>query len=281
EPGPVKINLRPVNETVKGPQGKLTPVSFTVENIGGSVASNITIEPEPGGGWEVRPARVDSLQPNETVNRTVFLRPSATTPPATYAVPTRAVSPENKSLDLTYFRFQVVPGNNLSRIRIAESPPEISLKSEGEISIPILVRNTGKKPLTGVKARLQNVGNCLRSQDSNTVELGTGEEKTVTLTVSTAQGPSQCLSTLIVSSDQDAYAISRMKLDVRPPAALLPAQLPLIPILTAILIAAVFLLIVFGGRGRRTRLSAYAAMAVLILLTAYLAASYFGYVPLI
>ncbi|MFB6076424.1 MAG: hypothetical protein ABEK17_04740, partial [Candidatus Aenigmatarchaeota archaeon] len=278
--GPIKINIRPINKTVEGKQEQMVPVQFVIENLGNSTVENITIEPIPGENWEVENARVDSIEGGEILNRTVFLKPGWNVTPSTYAIPTKALSQDDESLDLAYFWFKVLPGKHLSKIRIVESPDEISLDADSEQKIPILVRNIGKKSLTGVKAHLENVGNCLLSQSSSEIDLSMDEEKTLPLTVETKTGPETCKATLIVSSDQKAYALSRMKLNIRPPSALLPAGLPIIPLTTIIFMILVFILITMRRRGRKINILFYVSVSILTILVVYIIAGYFGYFPL-
>ncbi|MFB6075766.1 MAG: hypothetical protein ABEK17_01345 [Candidatus Aenigmatarchaeota archaeon] len=278
--GPIRINIRPINKTVEGKQEQMVPIQFLIENLGNSTVENITIEPIPGENWEKELARVDLIEGGETLNRTIFLEPGWNVTPSTYAIPTKALSQEDESLDLAYFWFKVLPGKHLSKIRIVESPNEISLDSESEQKIPILVENIGKKPLSGVSVHLENIDNCLETQSSSEIELDRNEEETLPLTVNTKTGPKTCRATLIVSSDQKAYALARMKINIRPPSALLPAGLPIVPLMTVIFMILVFVLITIRRSGRKINILLYFSVSVLIILVIYIISGYLGYVPL-
>ncbi len=277
----IQVNIIPPNETVRGRQEQLTPARFQIENLGTTPMSNISIVPDPGADWEVENARVGALDPGERVNRTVFVEPTVDVAPSTYAVPTRATNQDNGTLDQDYFWFKVLPGQQLSRIRIVESPSRIALDSGANSTIPVLVRSVGQQDVTDVQARLENVEECVEQQRSQPLGIESGEERTVRHRVVTATGPATCRATLIVSSEQEAYAVSRMTLTVRPPSALIPRGLPLIPVATVFFMLVNFVLITLRKAGGGYGLPLYASISILSLLILYLVATYLDVMPVL
>jgi len=280
EPGPIKISIYPVKPEVSGMQEQLTPVEFIVENLGGSTVRNITLVPIVGENWIAQEAYVDSISPGEKLNRTLFIQPSYLVEPSVYAIPVQAVDSNGNILDTNYFWFEVLPGKFLAKIKIIESPAEITLDSDSLEDIPLLVKNIGKKPLTGVKAKLENIEDCIVNVTSPEIELDIDEESSLDLKVKTKTGPRTCNAMLIVESNEDAYAFAKIKINIAPPSALLPMGLPLIPLLAVIFLTLLILLVILRRRGKYVGiLYPIVSIATLILLI-YIFLWYLGFVPM-
>lgn len=280
EPGPIEINIYPVEPEVSGMQEQLTPVEFIIENLGGKTVTDITLVPIVGDDWIAENASVDTIAPREKLNRTLFIQPTYKVEPSIYAIPVQALSSDGDILDMTYFWFEVLPGKFLAKIKIVESPSEITLDSDSLEYIPILVKNIGKKPLTGIKAKLENIEECLLNVTSPEIELNLDEESGLDLKVKTTTGPKTCNAMLIVESDQKAYAFAKIKINVAPPSALLPFGLPLIPLLVVIFLILLVLLIILRRRGRYVGILYPIVSASTLILLAYIFLWYLGFVPL-
>lgn len=280
EPGPIEINIYPVEPEVSGMQEQLTPVEFVIENLGSKTVNDITLVPIVGEDWIVENAQVDTIAPKEKLNRTLFIQPTYKVEPSVYAIPVQAISSNGDILDMTYFWFEVLPGKFLAKIKIVESPSEITLDSDSWEYIPILVKNIGKKPLTGIKAKLENIEECILNVTSPEIELNLDEENGLNLKVKTMVGPKTCNAMLIVESDQKAYAFAKIKINVAPPSALLPFGLPLIPLLVVIFLILLTLLIILRRRGKYVGILYPIVSASTFILLVYIFLWYLGLVPL-
>lgn len=279
-PGEIEININPVDPEITGMQEQVTPVEFIIENLGGRTVSDITLVPIVGEDWITENATVDSISPGEELNRTLFIEPTYLVEPSTYAIPVQAIDSDGDILDMAYFWFEVIPGKFLAKIKILESPGEITLDSDSDEEIPILIKNIGKKPLTGIRAKLENAENCLLNVSSPELELDIDEEGNLNIKVRTKTGPRSCNGMIIIESVEDAYAFAKIKINVAPPSGLLPGGIPLIPVLAIIFLSLLFSLIILRRRGKYVGiLYPLASVATLILLI-YIFLWYLGYVPL-
>jgi len=280
EPGPININIYPVDPEISGMQEQLTPVEFTVENLGDKTVNNITLVPIIGEDWIGESAVIDTISPGEKLNRTLFIQPTYKVEPSVYAIPVQAINSDGDILDMTYFWFEVLPGKFLAKLKIIESPAEITLDSDSLEKIPILIKNIGKKPLTGIKAKLENIENCIIEVTSPELELLINEESSIDLKVKTKIGPETCNAMLIIESVEDAYAFAKIKINIAPPSAFLPGGLPLIPLLAVIFLILLTLLIILRRRGRYVGIL-YPIISVCTLITLiYIFLWYLNFVPL-
>lgn len=279
-PGQIEINIYPVDPEISGMQEQLTPVEFVVENLGGRAVNEITLVPILGSDWIAENTTIDTINPREKLNRTLFIQPTYRVEPAVYAIPVQALDVNGDVLDMTYFWFEVLPGKFLAKIMIVESPAEITLDSDSMDEIPILVKNIGKKPLTGVKAKLENIENCIINITSPEIELDVDEENPLSLKVLTKTGPKTCNAMLIVESNEDAYAFARIKINVAPPSAFLPGGLPLIPLLAVIFLTLLIVLIMLRRRGRYVGILYPIASVSTLILLIYIFLWYLGLVPI-
>ncbi len=279
-PGQIEINIYPVDPEVSGMQEQLTPVEFVVENLGGRTVSGITLVPIVGSDWIAQNATVDTINPGEKLNRTLFIQPTYKVEPAVYAIPVQAIDANGDVLDMTYFWFEVLPGKFLAKIMIVESPAEITLDSDSLEEIPILVKNIGKMPLTGVKAKLENIENCIINITSPEMELDINEESSLNIQVLTKTGPKTCNAMLIIESKENAYAFAKIKINIAPPSAFLPGGLPLIPLLAIIFLILLIVLIILRRRGKYVGILYPIASAATLILLTYIFLWYLGFVPI-
>ena len=106
------------------------------------------------------------------------------------------------------------------------------------------------------------------------------EEKTLNLKVKTKTGPESCRAFLIVNTDQDAYAFTRMTIKVSPPKALIPGGIPLTSLLTLIFVIILFILITLRRRGKYSGTLIPIVISITAILLVYMLLWYLGFVPL-
>ena len=237
--GEIQIDLKPIKPKVKGHQLQYTPVLFNITNIGTEPVYNITIEPILPLGWNYTTGLVSFLNVSKTLNRTLFLNPSLDITPSTYALPFKAVV-ENKTLDIAYWWFKVLQARNYTKLEIIESPRSVSLVSNKNESLAILLKNKGKSMLSEVKMRIENVENCIKRQNSEIGIIKANNTKSLSIELETKTGPATCPGFLIVESKQGANAFAPLQIKVRTPTAfIIPSSINLLlaGLITVILLA--------------------------------------------
>ena len=237
----LQIDIEPVNNTYNAQQGQFAPAALEIQNIGERSAENIQLVPEIGSvrpGWNVRNAQISNLSVNETVRRDVFVQPPENQRPGDYLVPVRARN-DQQQLDLDYFTVNVVQSEFAPTIGIQEAPESVTVASNSSQTLPILLENTGRRTLTNVSATLQNVEDCGKIQSSPVEELGLNESASLSISMETVSKSQSCNSTLIISSDQGAYAFSNIEFTVTPEGGLIPPsqRAPFIVILWTVVLA--------------------------------------------
>ncbi|MGC9310094.1 MAG: hypothetical protein ACP5E4_00025 [Candidatus Aenigmatarchaeota archaeon] len=209
EEAEIAIDIKPINRTVTGEQGTWIPSVFNVTNIGNMNVSNISLVPVVPEGWEVQDALIDFLDVNMSVNRTIFIKPPFTAF-GQYVIPVKAIV-DNVTLDMDYFWVNVLEGANRTRLEIIEIPRELKLDVSSEGSFPILVKNTGRLPLHNIKLRLENSEQCLEGFNFTEIDaLNESEIRSMLVGVRTKKIPATCNTTVIIWSDEGAYAFSHI-----------------------------------------------------------------------
>lgn len=220
----LQIDIEPVNRTYNATQGQFAPATLEIKNIGERSASDIEISPEIDQvrpGWGSRPAQIANLSVNETVTRDVFVQPPEDQKPGRYVIPVEANNGE-RVLDLDYFSVKVVESEFEARVGIQEAPESVTVSSNSSQPLPILVQNTGEKELTNVSVELQNAEDCGTVESSNVDEIGINESASLEVNMKTNSKSERCNATMIVSSDQGAYAFSNVDFTVTPEEGLIP-----------------------------------------------------------
>lgn len=238
----IQIDVEPVNQTYEAPRGQFAPAALEVENIGESSVSNVQLIPEIAeirDGWQVRNAEIANLSVNETVTRDVFVRPPENQRLGRYLVPVTATDGENR-LDLDYFSVQVKRSEFDAQIAIREAPGSVTVTSNSSQPLPILIQNNGRKELTNITAEFQNAEDCGEITSSSVDRIGVNESASLNIQMEAASTSQTCNSTLIVSSDQGAYAFSNVEFTVSPEEGLIPRgkRAPFIAILWTLILAA-------------------------------------------
>ncbi len=235
EPKPkIELVLTPINDTYTVEQGQTFPTFFWIENIGNATATNIKIEPKiPGTGWNFSQTLVSELKPGEKVNRTLMFSTSDDIKPGVYVIPVSAIV-ENETADIAYITIEVKEQKNKAKIMILESPPEVEINPNSNLTIPIYLKNIGKKDLHEITARIENAENCLSIIKSDKIDMNISKEGSLNLFVKSKEGPKECTSLLIISSKENAYAFAPIKLIVKPEPPLIPFKGQLTPIITLV-----------------------------------------------
>lgn len=235
EPEPeISVRLDALNDTVETRQTQFAEATFEIENVGNVNLTNVSITPEQMlDDWTIEQATVNSLNVGETTTRDVFIEPGMATEPGSYVVPTRAMHEDGRELALDYFEMEVLPADLITELSIEETAQTIQVPVEEETEIPILIENTGEENLTNIDARLQNVEDCGTTTSTTVEQLEEDEQGDITLTVQAGENTESCETTMIVSSEEGAFAFSDLELTVIPEEALIPEEqrVPLIAIL--------------------------------------------------
>ncbi|MFB6144111.1 MAG: hypothetical protein ABEJ98_02250 [Candidatus Nanohaloarchaea archaeon] len=244
EPEPVVVvDVEPVNRTYPATRGMYAPARLRIRNIGNIPVNDLRITPALEGirpGWDFRAAEVANLSVNETVSREVFVRPPGNTTPGMYVVPVEARDAEGR-VDLDFFTLEVRKANFTPRLQILESPRAVTIEANSTQEIPVLLENTGRRKLTGVRAELQNVEDCGSAEIAPAKTIPVNATDSLSINFSAAGSTGSCNATLIVSTEEGAYAFSSINFDVIPAAGgLIPPEqrVPFIAIAwTAVLVA--------------------------------------------
>ncbi len=237
----LKIDLEPVNRTYDATQGSFAPAQLYVQNIGNATASDIEITPEitdTRPDWQVRNAQVANLSAGENVTREVFVRPPEDQEPGRYIVPVRATNPQ-ADLDLDYFTVDVKQDNFTSKVSIQEAPSSVSIKTNESQPLPILIQNTGRKPLENITARFQNTEDCGVVETGSIDRLEINESGSLGLSIKAGNSAEVCNATMIVSSADGAYSFSTINFSITPEEGLIPQEdrPPIIAIIWTMLLA--------------------------------------------
>lgn len=218
------LELEPVNRTYTAQRQQPREISITASNMGQSPLSDITIIPQTQvleGDWQGNDASITSLDPDNSLNRSVVITPPATADPGLYTVPVVARNNQSR-LDTDYFYVDVERTSFEPRFSILESPRSLQLTKGSSQQLPILVENTGQEPLTNISAEIQNIGECA-TVDSQTVEtLAPNETTSITVQISSLNNSQTCNSTLLINSQEGAFAYSNLGLTVSPRQGLIP-----------------------------------------------------------
>lgn len=236
EPEPeLSVNLEALNESVETRQEQFAEVTFEVENVGNTNLTDVSIEPEQMlDDWEIEEANINSLDVGESTTREVFVQPGLDTEPGDYVVPTRAYEgEEDRELAVEYFNMEVLPADLITQLTIEETAQNIQIAVEESEDVQILLENTGEENLTNVDATLQNVEDCGITESTEVERMEEDEQDDITLTIDAGDTPETCDTTMVVSSDEGAYAFSDLEVTVVPEEALIPEEqrVPLIAIL--------------------------------------------------
>ena len=235
----VEIVLTPIEDNYTAYQGQMVPTYFWIENIGNVTANNISIEPVlPSEEWNFSPTYVDVLRPGEKVNRTLFITPGENTPPGLYIIPVRAMI-DGEVADLAYIWVKVLFGKWLAKIEILEAPTEVEIEEYSNLTIPILLKNVGRKDLHNVVMRLENVEECISYQASDKRDIKVNDTASMGIRITAKKSPARCRGILIVSSDEQAYAFTVMDIVVVPRPSLIPLKwkwAPIVAILWTLLL---------------------------------------------
>jgi hypothetical protein len=237
----LEIDLEPTNTTYEAFQGQYTPAELQVENIGEDEVTDIQLLPQIENvreGWESRNASVANLSVNETVTRDVFVRPPEDQRPGDYLIPVVAANPD-RQLDLDYFTVEVKQSEFAPRVAIQEAPRTVTANTNDNQSLPVLIENPGRRDISNVTAELQNAEDCGEVSASTVSQLSVNGTESLQVDIQTGENAQSCSATLIVSSEDGAYAFSDVQLDVTPEEGLIPQEqrVPLVAIIWTFLLA--------------------------------------------
>ena len=279
----IAVEIEPLERYLKVYQGDWLPSVFNVTNLGNVNVTDIELIPILPEGWEGKSALVSFLDVGQTVNRTIFVRPPYTAL-GEYVIPVKAVR-GNVTLDIDYFWVTVLEAINRTRLELLEVPRAILMYTSSNLTLPVLLKNVGKVPLTNISLRFENAERCLEKYSWDPLHfLGVNETSALNIYLRSKKKPATCNSTLIVWSEGGAYAFADISITVVPPILLPP--FPKIPLIALILILIEFILLKFrkvreraGKPSLALTLLAYLILFVILALMAYIFLWYFGYIP--
>jgi len=199
-------------------------------------------------------------------------------------IPVKAVR-GNVTLDIDYFWVTVLEAINRTRLELLEVPRAILMYTSSNLTLPVLLKNVGKVPLTNISLRFENAERCLEKSSWDPLHfLDVNETSALNIYLRSKKKPATCNSTLIVWSEGGAYAFADISITVVPPILLPP--FPKIPLIALILILIEFILLKFkkvreraGKPSLALTLLAYLILFVILALMTYIFLWYFGYIP--
>jgi hypothetical protein len=143
-------------------------------------------------------------------------------------------------LDTDYFYVRVQKTVFEPRFEILEAPRSVQLAEGSTQQLPILVRNTGRDELTEVTAEIQNIGTCadVRSETIDLME--PNETASLSVQLNASNNSQTCEATLLVNSEEGAFAYSNLVVTVSPEEGVIPErqQPPLFAIIWTVLLVA-------------------------------------------
>lgn len=243
EPDPrLEIEITPVNHTYDAVQGQFAPAALEVENFADEPVEDFELDPlidETDPDWGVETADIDSIEPEEVLERDVYVQPPSDIEPGEYTVPVTAED-EEVVMDIDYFTVDVEESEFDPFIEIVEAPQNINLEVEEEEDIPILVENVGETNLTNIGGQVQNIDSCGNATVSEVDFMDENESESMTINFNASEETEECETTLIVSSEDGAYSFADMTVTVVPEEALLPREqeVPIVAISWTLLLVA-------------------------------------------
>ena len=229
EPDPdprLEIEINPVNQTYDAVQGQFAPAALEVENFADDPVEDFELDPlidETNPDWEVETADIGEIEPNETLEREVFVQPPIDAEPGMYTIPVTA-DDGDVIMDIDYFNLDVEEAEITPFIEIIEAPETVTLEEEEQMDIPILVENVGDINLTNVEGRLQNMDSCGTANVTGTDFMDINDTASLDIQFNASDNTGDCDTTLIVSSEDGAYSFSDIEVTVVPEEGLLPRE---------------------------------------------------------
>ena len=237
EPAPsLSVNIRDTEDLYELYRGSYSPVDLTITNLAETNFTELSLQPlieQMGNGWQSRDASIENLGQEESVNRTVFIRPSADEETGRYSMPVLAEDTANdRDLDLQYVDLNVKKANFSTKVEIAEIPSTVQLTAGSQNTIPVLLNNTGRKNISNLNLRVQNLEQCGEASTSDT-GLEVNSTSSLDLRINASNNLETCNTTVIVSTSEGAYTFSDLSVTVEPRPGTIPPEfrVPVIAIL--------------------------------------------------
>lgn len=286
EPAPsLSVNIRDTMDVYEMYRGAYSPVNLTITNLAEVNFTDLSIQPlieQMAGGWQSRNASIENLGQDETVNRTVFLRPSADKETGRYSMPVLARDTGNdRDLDLQYIDMNVKQANFSTKVEIAEIPSTVQLTAGSQNTIPVLLNNTGRKNISNLNLRVQNLEQCGQASTSDT-GLEVNSTSSVDLRINASNNLETCNTTVIISTSEGAYTFSDLSITVEPRPGTIPPEfrVPVIAILWTLGLVA------YAVARRKLELDSMLVKGPFVimvmgevLIILYLAVQYYGIIP--
>ncbi len=230
EPEPIptlSLNIESYQGSVSAPRGGFSEVRLRLENLADQTVGNLTIEPETGnlpGTWDSQSASVTELEPNETLNRSVFLNPGEDVQPGTYRVSIFGDNGE-RLLDVERVDFEVFENITETGVRISEAPDVVRIESGESQTIPFLVENLGEETIENSTISVQNLEGCGQTLGNYSTTIEPNASQSLSLNIDAVSEVRDCNATVIVSTDQGSYSFADMRIEIVPDQGIVPPEL--------------------------------------------------------
>ncbi len=230
EPDPVpalSLNIESYQGTVSAPRGGFSEVRLRLENLANQSVGNLTIEPETGnlpGNWDSQSASVTELEPNETLNRSVYLNPGEDVQPGTYRVSIFGDNSE-RLLDVERVDFEVYENITETGVRISEAPDVIRIESGGQQTVPFLVENLGEETIENSTITVQNLEGCGQTLGNYSATIEPNASQSLSLDIDAVSEIQDCNATVIVSTEDGSYSFADMRIEIVPEQGVVPPEL--------------------------------------------------------
>jgi hypothetical protein len=231
EPDPVpqlSLNIEAWNSSTEIPRGGYSRINLDMENFGEENINDINVsvmEDALPGDWEARGTSVANLSVNESVNRSIFIRPSEDVDPGTYRLSMLGSIPER---DLDIERVELVVTEEvveISQLKISEVPEVVRVTSGGSQEVPLLVRNIGGASIENSTVEVQNLEDCGRAQPGSISNIGANESASLSFNLTASSNIQECNSTIIVSTSDGSYSFANVRFEVTPDEGIVPPEL--------------------------------------------------------
>ncbi len=230
EPDPVpalSLNIESYQGTVSAPRGGFSEVRLRLENLANQTVGNLTIEPETEnlpGTWDSQSASVTELEPNETLNRSVYLNPGEDVQPGTYRVSIFGDNSE-RLLDVERVDFEVFENITETGVRISEAPDVVRIESGESQTIPFLIENLGEDTIENSTISVQNLEGCGQTLGNYSATIEPNASQSLSLNIDAVSEVRDCNATVIVSTEQGSYSFADMRIEIVPDQGVVPPEL--------------------------------------------------------
>ncbi|MCF7861921.1 DUF11 domain-containing protein [Candidatus Woesearchaeota archaeon] len=176
----ILLELFPDNITLQ--QGESGSINFNLTNLGDKTATGITIVPDVPSGWDYLNYSIGMVGPYDMATGEFTIAPYENEKPRMFKVPVDAyVNIGGKTVSIAYdmLTVYVTARDQLSRVKILEYTPFVTVKPNEKINVSFFVQNIGDQDLENISVKIVSEKNCLQYIEGSHV-LDADEKKTIT-----------------------------------------------------------------------------------------------------